>query len=112
MNLNYGMILIMGCPEIYSSLVNVFSISHFSHICGKSIHIYLPYHCLKGYQSCFSYTKHIHYGFKEDSSLCTFCFKGSKLKLNNVVRMKTEREVLGCQQVGRMAYVKRALKRE
>lgn len=55
---------------------------------------------------------HIHYGFKEDSSLCTFCFKGSKLKLNNVVRMKTEREVLGCQQVGRMAYVKRALKRK
>ena len=47
MNLTYGMTLIMGYPEIYSSLVNVVSISHFSHICGKSIHIYLPYHYLK-----------------------------------------------------------------
>ena len=80
MNLNCGMTLIMGCPEIYSNLANIVSISHFSNICDKCIYIcvcvcvciylinkVIPYYYLKMIPSRVSHIQvYMYYVFKED----------------------------------------------
>ena len=80
MNLNCGMTLIMGCPEIYSNLAIIVSISHFSNICDKCIYIYvcvcvciylinkvIPYYYLKMIPSRVSHIQvYMYYVFKED----------------------------------------------